>query len=195
MSKPLRSQATRDRILGEARRLFAAQGFEQTTIRAIAAAAKINPAMVIRYYGNKEDLFAAAAHVDFQMPDLAALPASVRGEALVTHVLATWDAGDELPALLRAAATHDVARARIVEAVERQAAAAISAVLPEDDRSERLAMVVMQITGMVLSRYVLRHPAVLALDRGSLIRVVGAAVQASLQKTQSAQLPRSKSRR
>jgi AcrR family transcriptional regulator len=192
MPKPLRSQVTRDRILTEARRLFAAHGFEQTTIRAVAAAAEINPAMVIRYYGNKEDLFLSASRVDFHMPDLSAVAADVRGEALVAHVLDVWDAGDELPALLRAAATHDAARARIVEAVEGQAVAAISAVLRGSHKTDRLALIVMQITGLVFSRYVLKHPAVMAVNRASLIRHVGAAVQALLMQTLPADMAKSR---
>jgi len=179
-AKPLRSQATRDRILVEARRLFAEQGFERTTIRAVAAAADINPAMVMRYYHSKEELFATAARIDFQMPDLAALPLEQRGEALIAHVLDRWEAGDELPALLRAAGTHEAARSRLVEVVGEQAAPVIAGVLPADRPSERLALIIMQIAGLVLSRFVLRHPSVMALDRTMIVRQIGAVVQACL---------------
>lgn len=181
VSKPLRSQPTRDRILAEARRLFAEQGYERTTIRAIGAAAEVNPSMVVRYYGTKEDLFATAATIDFRMPDLAAAPLEQRGEALVRHVLDRWEAGDELPALLRAAATHDAAQRRLSEVIQQQAAPAIMRVLPEDGRQARLAMIVMQIAGLVLSRYVLEHSPVAMLDRAELISMVGAAVQRQLQ--------------
>ena len=181
VSKPLRSQPTRDRILAEARRLFAEQGYERTTIRAIGAAAGVNPSMVVRYYHAKEDLFATAATIDFRMPDLAGTPLKQRGEALVRHVLDRWEAGDELPALLRAAATHDVARQRLSEVIQQQAAPAIIRVLPEDGRQGRLAMIVMQIAGLVLSRYVLEHSPVATLDRAELIAMVGAAVQRQLQ--------------
>ena len=47
----LRSQPTRDRILAAARLIFARDGYERTTIRAVAAEAAINPAMVMRYFG------------------------------------------------------------------------------------------------------------------------------------------------
>ena len=60
---PRRSDATRAAILAAARERFAADGYERATIRAIAADAKIDPSMVMRYYGNKEKLFAAAADV------------------------------------------------------------------------------------------------------------------------------------
>lgn len=126
---------------------------------------------------SKQDLFATAARVDFRMPDLAAVAAEARGRALVRHVLDQWDAGDELPALLRAAGTHDKARARLVEAVERQAATVIAAVLPAERSGERLAMIVMRIAGLALKRYVLKHPSVIALDRETLIRRVGTAIQ------------------
>jgi len=181
VSKPLRSQPTRDCILAEARRLFAEHGYERTTIRAVGAAAAVNPSMVLRYYGSKEDLFAAAATIDFRMPDLAVLPQEQRGEALVRHILDRWDAGDQLPALLRAAGTHEGARRRLTEVIEQQAAPAISRVLPDDGRQARLAMIVMQIAGLVLSRYVLKHASVMAIDRAELVQRVGAAVQSHLQ--------------
>ena len=102
-TKPLRSQGTRDRILIAARQLFAEEGFEKTTIRAVGAAAAIHPSMVMRYYSSKDELFAAAAKIDFRMPDLAAVPPANRGVALVTHVLERWEgaASDELQAILR----------------------------------------------------------------------------------------------
>lgn len=181
MSKPLRSQPTRDRILAEARRLFAEQGYERTTIRAIGAAAEVNSSMVLRYYGSKDDLFATAATIDFRMPDLAAVAKKRRGETLVRHVLERWEAGDELPALLRAAATHEAAQRRLTDVIEQQATPAIVRVLPEDRRPARLAMIVMQIAGLVLSRFVLTQSPVARIDRAELIEMVGAAVQSHFQ--------------
>ncbi len=178
--KLLRSQPTRDRILHEARRLFAEQGYERTTVRAVAAAAEINPAMVMRYYGSKEELFALAARIDLRVPDLTAIPAERRGEALVAHFLDQWEgpgAGDELPALLRAAATHEAARQRIIEVIAAQAAPLIGAASSSGCRDERVGLVVTQIAGLAMSRYVLRHPLVVALSRDTIIRNVGDVVQ------------------
>jgi AcrR family transcriptional regulator len=76
---PRRSDATRATILAAAREQFAASGYHAATIRGIAAAAQIDPALVMRYYGNKEGLFAAAAEFDLQLPDLGALPRSAVG--------------------------------------------------------------------------------------------------------------------
>ena len=51
---------TRDQILESARGLFADRGFAGTTIRAVAAGAGVDPALVHHYFGTKDDLFVAA---------------------------------------------------------------------------------------------------------------------------------------
>ena len=62
---PRKSDRTRTAILAAARRLFAERGYEATTVRDVATSASIDPAMVIRYFGNKDGLFAQAA--DFEL--------------------------------------------------------------------------------------------------------------------------------
>ncbi len=69
--KPLKmkkSDRSRAAIEAAARRLFAEQGYERTVIRDIAAAADIDPAMVMRYFGSKERLFAEVADFDLRLP-------------------------------------------------------------------------------------------------------------------------------
>ena len=72
------AETTKAAILGAARERFAADGYERATIRAIAGDAEIDPALVIRYFGNKEKLFAAAANFDLGLPDLHRLAARPR---------------------------------------------------------------------------------------------------------------------
>lgn len=60
MTKAKRSDTTKEAILAAARERFAEDGYERATIRAIAADADIDPSMVMRYFGNKEKLFAEA---------------------------------------------------------------------------------------------------------------------------------------
>jgi AcrR family transcriptional regulator len=180
MKKPLRSQPTRDRILVEARRLFGLKGFELTTIRAVATAADINPSMVMRYYGSKEGLFAAAAVFDLGLPDLSRMPRSKIGILLVAHFLGRWDrdgAGDELPALLRVAVGHAGARHRLLEIFRKQVAPAIAKVVPRGISIERAALVATQILGLALTRYVLRLPAVVSLDEATIVERIGATIQ------------------
>jgi AcrR family transcriptional regulator len=74
-------------ILAAARERFAADGYDRATIRAIAADARIDPSMVMRYFGNKDQLFAAAADFDLQIPDLSDVERDHVGASLVAHFL------------------------------------------------------------------------------------------------------------
>src|SRR5262245_51459050 len=107
------AEATKAAILGAARERFAADGYERATIRAIAGDAAIDPALVMRYFGNKEKLFAAAADFDLRLPDLGALPVARVGVALVAHFVDRWETDDTFMALLRAAMTNELAATRV----------------------------------------------------------------------------------
>src|SRR6266700_2018867 len=105
-----RSEGTRRTILAAARATFAARGYEQTTIRAVAAQAGIDASMVMRYFGSKAGLFTAASTAELQVPDLRAVPAGERGELLVRVFVDRWEDAardDELILLLRTAVTSE----------------------------------------------------------------------------------------
>lgn len=179
-SKPLRSEGTRQRILGEAKRLFAELGYEKTTIREVANAAEIHPSMVMRYYGSKEDLFAAAATIDFHMPDLSKLPPEMRGRALIEHVIEQWEGdatGHELKVLLRAAGTHELARSRFVDVVQAQSLPVIRKITAKDRQDERIGLILMQIAGLVVSRYLFAYGPAIAIKPSRLVDVFGPVVQ------------------
>jgi AcrR family transcriptional regulator len=55
MTRP--SDITRERILKAAERLFADRGYEETTIRAIVAKARVNQASINYHFGGKDGLY------------------------------------------------------------------------------------------------------------------------------------------
>ena len=86
------------------------QGYERTTVRDVAARAAIDPAMVMRYFGSKEGLFARATAFDLQLPDLTQVARAGIGTTLVAHFLEIWEgarSNGSLISLLRAAASSD----------------------------------------------------------------------------------------
>ena len=176
--KPLRSQPTRDRILDAARRLFCDQGYERTTIRAVAAAADIDSSMVMRYYGSKEGLFAAAATFDLDFPDLTQVPRNQMGRTLVRHFLKRWEARDrDLPGLLRVCITHQDGRALLVAVFRKQIAPMIARITGPKHGAERAALIATQMLGLALTRYVLALPPVVGLSQDTLVDRIGATLQ------------------
>ncbi|NJP53952.1 TetR/AcrR family transcriptional regulator [Streptomyces sp. SBST2-5] len=154
-----RSDATRRAILDAARERFAADGYERATIRAIAQQAQIDPSMVMRYYGNKEGLFAAAVAIDLQLPDPASLPRDDAGHALVTHFLHMWEDNDVLTALLRVGITNETGAERMRGIFSDQLLPLVERVCPDPEQAPaRAALVSSHLLGLALTRYVLRFP-------------------------------------
>ncbi|WP_306190134.1 MULTISPECIES: TetR family transcriptional regulator [unclassified Streptomyces] len=178
VNPPRRSDATRTAILDAARARFAADGYERATIRAIARDAKIDPSMVMRYYGSKEGLFAAVVSPDLRLPDVAALPREEVGRALVSHFLRLWEENGELTAVLRVGVTNPAGAERLQKVFKDQLLPVAEAVCPDPGQvPERAALVVSQLLGLALTRYVLRLPAVTALAREDILAWLAPTVQ------------------
>lgn len=176
--RPRGSEPTKAAILTAARERFAADGYERATIRAIAGDAGIDPALVMRYFGSKDKLFAAAADFDLGLPDLRTLPRGQIGAALVEHFIDRWEVDDTFMALLRAAVTHEAAALRVRAVLAGQVAAAIAALSGEPTQARvRAGLVASQLLGVALCRYVLRLPPLMELSRAELVGWLGPTVQ------------------
>ncbi|MEV6680910.1 TetR family transcriptional regulator [Streptomyces erythrochromogenes] len=183
MTERRTSDRTRAVILRAARERFAAQGYERTTIRAVAADAEIDPSMVMRYFGSKERLFDAALAVDLRLPDLGAVPAGELPAALVRHFVERWEgdpADDALLVLLRSAVTNEQAAERMREVFAVQVAPALAAALGSERAARAAGLVSTQLLGVALTRYLLRLPAVTALSPDDLVAGLAPALAATL---------------
>ncbi|MFE6825920.1 TetR family transcriptional regulator [Streptomyces sp. NPDC057690] len=175
---PRRSDATRTAILDAARERFAADGYERATIRAIARDASIDPSMVMRYYGSKEGLFAAAVAVDLKLPDLTVLPREEIGRALVTHFLDMWEENEVLTALLRVGVTNEAGAERMQGIFRDQLLPVARTVCPDPEQvPARAALCSTQLLGLALTRYVLRFPPVVTLPREEAVAWLAPTVQ------------------
>jgi AcrR family transcriptional regulator len=174
-----RSEQTKLRILHAAQRRFMEDGYERTTIRAVAADADIDPSMVMRYFGSKEGLFAAAASFDLKLPDLSQLPRKDRGKRLAQHYVWLWErdaTAGGLAILLRTAATNDDAARRMREIFRDQVLPVIAAVAP-DAPSVRAVLIASQLLGMSYCRYVVRMPASAKLGDEIIVSTLGRTIQ------------------
>jgi AcrR family transcriptional regulator len=163
-------------ILAAARQRFAEAGFERATIRAIAADANIDPSMVMRYFGNKDQLFAAAADFDLQIPDLSDVERDHVGVRLVAHFLDRWERDEALVVLLRSATTNDEAAQRMQKIFSSQLRPAIAKLNPTD-APQRAGLIATQVLGLALCRYVLRLPPVVAMSHDEVVTWLGPTVQ------------------
>lgn len=183
-----KSDKTRAAIVNAARLLFTRNGFDQTTVRDIAAEASVDPALVVRYFGGKEALFSQAADIALDLPDVSSIGRSEIGPSLARHFLSLWeDKGSHsgLPILLRSAASNEGAAERLREIFARQVVPVLRPVLPEDRAIERAAMISAQLLGVALCRYILKLPPLVAIPADRLTELVGAALQNLVTDTQA----------
>ncbi|WP_156690471.1 TetR/AcrR family transcriptional regulator [Mycobacterium sp. Marseille-P9652] len=171
------SERTKAAILSAARERFGTAGFQGATIRAIAADAGVDPAMVMRYYGSKDKLFAAAAEFDLRFPDLTAIDRGQVGRSLVRHFLDRWEGDEPLVILLRSSATNADAAQRMHEIFGAQLEPLVASLAPEGEAATRAGLIATQILGMAWCRFVLRLPPVAEMTRDEIVDWLGPTVQ------------------
>jgi AcrR family transcriptional regulator len=167
---------TKTVILAAARERFAASGFERATIRAIAQDADIDPSMVMRYFGNKDQLFAAAADFDLAIPDLSEVENDKLGARLVTHFMERWERDEALIVLLRSSGTNPDAAQRM-QAIFGGQLFPVVAKVNADAPERRAGLIATQMLGLAWCRYVLQLPPVVAMSRDETIEWLGPTVQ------------------
>ncbi|MGI8417201.1 MAG: TetR family transcriptional regulator [Nakamurella sp.] len=175
-----RSDVTKATILEAARKRFAVDGFHRATIRAIATDASIDPAMVMRYYRNKEGLFAAAVDIELGLPDLAATDEAGLGELLMRHVLTVWERspGNEFLLTLLRSSLADVDSAdRLRNVFTRQVTPVVMRVGDPADAARRAGLIASQVLGLALCRHVLKLPPVVAMSEQQLVAEIAPTLQ------------------
>ncbi|MDT5209297.1 MAG: hypothetical protein QOF67_1712, partial [Mycobacterium sp.] len=145
-------------------------------IRAIAADANIDPSMVMRYFGSKDQLFAAAADFDLELPDFSAVDRDELGAAVVAYFMDRWERDDTLVVLLRSSATNAEAAQRMREIFAGQLLPAI-AKINSDAPARAAGLIATQMIGLAMCRYVLQVPPVVAMSRDDAVEWLGPTVQ------------------
>ena len=172
-------------VLAAARAQFAEKGFDGATIRGIATAAGVDPALVHHYFGNKDKLFLAAVDAPADptelLPTVLAAPRDELGAAVVRMVLHVWD-GPMRPAglaLIRSAVSNEwtakLLREFLVAKVLRRVVSTLG--FDPDVRAARASLVASQIIGLVMARYVLRLEPLASASPDEIVAAIGPNVQ------------------
>jgi AcrR family transcriptional regulator len=175
---------TRGQILAAARQSFAEKGFGGTTIRAVAASADVDPALVHHYFGAKDDLFLAALDIPVDprrlVPTVFQPGLEGAGERLLRLFLSVWDdPTTRLPliALVRTALTQEAPETLLQQGILRMVLVPMRAALPRDDADRRAQLVVSQMVGLVVTRYVLSLEPLASMPEEELLASVAPTLQ------------------
>ncbi|KRF37167.1 TetR/AcrR family transcriptional regulator [Nocardioides sp. Soil805] len=188
MTRPTRGRRpgapdTRAAVLAAARAAFAAKGFAGTTIRAVAADAGVDPALVHHYFGTKDDLFLAAMQLPIDPREVVGRvidgPVEEAGERFLRAFLSVWDDPGVQPALLAVArgvmdpAAHRLLSEGFLPVVVQPVGVALGLDRPE----HRMALVASQVVGLILLRYVMRVEPVASLTSEQVVATYAPTIQ------------------
>lgn len=188
--RPRGTTTTRDDILAAARRRFLEEGYDRVTLRAVAADAGVDVALISYYFGSKKGLFGAAmalgANPALLLAGELAGPLNSLPERLVRTVLRVWDdpeTGPSLRAFLEAIVREPLAARTFGEMMEQEMLPSIATRLGDDaDATRRAALATSQIAGMILTRYVLRVEPTASMSQEELARRMAPGLRAALAK-------------
>ena len=178
--KTRKSDRTRATILKAAQELFAELGYERTTVRDIAARAAIDPALVMRYFGSKDALFARATAVDLRLPDLTRTAPAQFGDRLIRHFLDVWEgpaSNGTLTILLRTSASDEDIAAKTRNIFAGQVLPMLARVADPAEVATRAGLIATHLLGLALCRYVLKVPPVVAMTPERIIACFGPLLQ------------------
>jgi AcrR family transcriptional regulator len=182
-SREERRRRTEACILQEARRLFAEEGFERATIRAVAARTGVDPALVMQYFGSKEGLFAAAMQGAHGGGTARTAPREEIPAAVLHDVLAKFEGpGDREAAvtLMRNFLTHPEANRIMRDDVLCSVIRDLAGTIGGTDAELKAALLMSCVAGMTLARYVLELPGLAGASGADVERLLLPALQALL---------------
>lgn len=173
---------TKEAILAAAKEVFGAKGYDATSLREIARAAGVDPALITHFFGSKEGLFEASLELPFDpgalVPVLLADGVDGLGERIVHTFLGVWDQGNgPMLTLLRSAVSHEDSARRLRDLLTRVLLLPLAQGAGAVDPERAAALLASQVSGLALTRYVLKIEPVASMSADELAPLVGPTLQ------------------
>jgi AcrR family transcriptional regulator len=179
--------STRALILSAAAECFAADGYDATSMRRVAATAGVDPALVRRFFGGKERLFSemAAALIvpERVLASVSEGEPEAAGERLLRYFLSLLgDVSCPGPffGLIRSAVTSEHAAGLLRRLLAEQVLGKLAALLRSQTAELGAALAASQLVGLAIARYAVRLDPLATADIDDLVCWVGPVIQSYL---------------
>lgn len=175
---------TRQQILDAARAQFARNGY-RATIRAIAADAKVDPALVMHYFGSKDQLYAASIEIPLDPLELISVvsrgPREEIGMRLARLFFTVWEQPgmrDPILAILRGAISgREEGTLAFREFLSTVLLPQVEAEMPGPNARLVTELAVAQLVGIAIMRYVVKLEPIASASIDTIIESVGERLQ------------------
>lgn len=181
---------TRDAILDAARDLFASEGYAGASIRAIATAARVDPALIRHFFSDKDTLFATVVADRSTIPQRIAEalhgdPDTI-GERFTDTYLRLWEDPDTRPVLLalaRSACTSEQKATLLQDTLGSRIKNRIGETGATGDETTRLGLAAAHLFGLATARHLMHVPAIADLTHDELVAQVAPTIHRYLTNT------------
>ena len=177
---------SRDAVLSAAKERFATEGYEKTTLRAIARDAHVDPSMVLYLFGSKEELFRESLRLIIDPEVLvAALTGATDdepdiGTRMVRTYLRIWETPDTaatVRAMLQSATSNSHAHDAFRGFMQNYVLTAVSGVLGGGEQARlRATLAASQLVGTAMLRYVIEVPPLATLPVEEVVALIAPTV-------------------
>jgi AcrR family transcriptional regulator len=175
---------TREAIAAAAGRQFGELGYERTTIRGIAKEAKVDPALVLHFFGSKRELFNSATilslELDEALPQIIDGPRSMLGRRItrwVVDALEQPESRQAITGILRAAVSDPEAAQAARDVVTARVLAPIAEHIDADRPELRASLVNSQMVGVIMGRYIVPVEPLASMSPSDLVDAIAPTVQ------------------
>jgi AcrR family transcriptional regulator len=169
-SRAEQRRRTEARILDAATRIFLTDGYDRTTIRAVASAAGVDAGLVMHYFGSKQDLYRRVIDAA-PVPEVSGTPAEATEQilAMLADRLASTPVASL--ALLRSMLTNPEAASAASAGIARYEAQ-IAQAIPASDADLRAAIISAITLGITVSRHLVKSDELATADPEDVIRLL-----------------------
>lgn len=176
---------TRAEILEAARAVFAENGFDRATVRAIAGEAGVDPALIHHYFGTKDQLFAASIDIPAQATervlDVLSGSRDDLGRHLAETFFAVWEQKEARTALLgilrSAMGGEDQAVVAFRQFLTSALMEQIAPKIRGDDARLRALLMASHLVGVAMTRYVMKLEPIASAPIDEIVDLVAPRVQ------------------
>ena len=172
-TRPRNSEASKKAILWAAQAALAQKSYDEVGLREIAQEAKIDPALIIRYFGSKEGLFREVIKTHIHIDSLAGIELAQYPEVLTRLILGNETEIDQRSMLiLHRSAPSEVAGPIIRETLRERLVVPMVARLNSPDAETRVELVLAVLGGLSTGRHVACYSSLVNGDREQLIQLM-----------------------
>lgn len=184
VGRPQGGSDAKEKILDAARKLFAENGFDRSSLRQIAMLAGVDPSLISHHFGSKQKLFVEAVFPLLDGPRL--LPSAFEGDratlglrlaTLFVSLASQPSTQDLMLGILRSVSSEEKAAEMVRRFMGNTMTATVTSQLPGPNKELQANILSGQMIGVFVARYIVKAEPIASISSEELIQYLTPRIQ------------------